>query len=127
VSKSSSFPDSMASPSPVAADLHEAIRQRAEEIYLRGGRIPGRDLENWTRAEQEIRREKEGPGRRTAVVIRVRGVQYVGEYKRESCDGYQPGEFSAGIPVPVRFSGRRMFVRRPNGKELETVIVEKIV
>ena len=27
-------------------DLHEAIRRRAEEIYIRNGKLPGRDLEN---------------------------------------------------------------------------------
>src|SRR5215472_16585305 len=33
-------------------DLHELTRLRAEAIYLRNGRIPGRDVENWTQAEQ---------------------------------------------------------------------------
>ena len=40
-------------PAP-APDQHEAIRRRAEEIYIRNGRIPGRDVENWAQAEQEI-------------------------------------------------------------------------
>jgi len=39
---------------PQPADLHEAIRRRAEEIYVRSGRIPGRDVENWAQAEREI-------------------------------------------------------------------------
>lgn len=34
-------------------DRQEAIRRRAEEIYIRNGRIPGRDNENWAQAEQE--------------------------------------------------------------------------
>ncbi len=37
-----------------------------------------------------------------------------------------PGEFDPGAPVPVRLEGDRMFVQRPNGKELETRIVQKI-
>jgi hypothetical protein len=31
-------------PNPLQ-DLHEAIRRRAEEIYFRSGKIPGRDLD----------------------------------------------------------------------------------
>ena len=30
-------------------DLNQAIRRRAEEIYERNGKRPGRDLENWAR------------------------------------------------------------------------------
>jgi len=107
-------------------DRQEAIRRRAEEIYIRNGRIPGRDLENWTQAEQEITREAaEHSLRRTAIVVKVNGVQYIGEYATDSTDGYTPGEFTKGVPVPVRFDGDKMFVKRPNGKELETRIVKK--
>lgn len=107
-------------------DVHELTRRRAEEIYIRNGRIPGRDIENWTQAEQEIREELERASRRTAIIVRVSGVQYVGEYSREDADGYTPGEFTPGVPVPVRLRGDRMFIRRPNGEVLETRIVETI-
>ena len=111
----------------VVPDRHEAIRRRAEEIYIRNGRIPGRDLDNWAQAEQEILREcGEPPTRKTAIVVRVNGAEYVGEYNPESSDGYVPGEFGAGASVPVRFHGDKMFVKRPNGKELETTIVKQI-
>lgn len=110
----------------VVTDLHETIRRRAEEIYIRNGRIDGRDLENWAQAEHEVMNEIANAPRRTAVVVRANGVQYVGEYKPESSEGYVPGEFGAGMPVPVRFEGEKMFVRRPNGRELETTIVQKI-
>jgi hypothetical protein len=123
--KTSPLPDSSA-PSPAGSDFHEAIRRRAEEIYIRNGRTPGRDTENWAQAEQEIRREATGAARRKAVVVRVNGVQYFGEYHAEACDGYQPGEFGKGNVVPVRFAGNKMFVKRSNGKELETTIVKKI-
>jgi hypothetical protein len=110
-----------------AADRHEAVRRRAEEIYVRSGRIPGRDLENWAQAEQEVLRESEArPASRKAIAVRVDGVQYIGEYNLETSDGYRPGEFGTGVAVPVRFHGNKMFVRRPNGKELETTIVQKI-
>lgn len=108
-------------------NLHEGIRRRAEEIYVRNGRIPGRDVENWTEAEQEIWREAENSGHRTAIIVKVDGVQYVGEYRADVADGYMPGEFAPGSSVLVRFDGSRMLVKRPNGKILQTEVVQKIV
>ena len=113
-------------PAPATPDLREAIRRRAEQIYIQGGSIPGRDLENWAKAEQEIRHQAEQAMRHPAVVVKVNGVQYVGEYRPETSEGYLPGELGSGTSVPVRFDGNKMFVKRPNGKELETVIVKKI-
>ena len=109
-----------------ATDLHEAIRRRAEEIYVQSGRVPGHDLENWARAEREILKQTDQQDWHTAIVVKVNGVQYVGEYRPEFADGYVPGEFGAGAPVAVRLEGGKMYVRRPNGKELETRIVRKI-
>jgi hypothetical protein len=107
-------------------DPHEAIRRRAEEIYVRNGKIPGSDLENWAQAEQEIQRESAGPEpRRTAIVVKVNGVVYIGEYDSAACD-YLPGEFGPGVAVPVRFRRGKMLLKRPNGKILETTIVKKI-
>jgi hypothetical protein len=114
------------SPVPRSSELQEAIRNRAEEIYVRKGRIPGCDLENWTQAEEEIARECGNSMRRTAIVVDVDGVQYVGEYASESCDGYQPGEFGLGQDISIRFEADKLFLKRPNGKELETTIVDKI-
>ncbi len=54
------------------------------------------------------------------------GAEYVGEYRANSADGYHPGESGPGAAVPVRFQGDKMFVKRPNGKVLETTIVKKI-
>ena len=105
-------------------DLEEAIRQRAQEIYIRNGRTPGRDMDNWAQAEQEIRRESAKPAIRRAIVVKVEGAQYIGQYNLESSEGYVPGEFGTGAPVPVRFHGDKMFVKRPNGKILETTIVK---
>ena len=107
----------------VAGDRQEAIRRRAEEIYVRNGKIPGRDMENWAQAEQEILRES--APRRTAIIVKVNGAEYVGEYDPASSEGYVPGEFGPGVAVPVRFRGDKMLVKRPNGKILETTIVNK--
>ena len=35
-------------------DRTELIRQRAYEIYLQRGRVPGRELEDWLTAEREV-------------------------------------------------------------------------
>ena len=109
-------------PTPTGS-VQEAIRRRAEEIYIRNGKIPGHDLENWAQAEREIQQESAQPVRRHAIVVRVEGTQYVGEYTPSSSGDYQPGEFTPGSPVPVVFQGEKMFVKRPNGKILETVLV----
>jgi hypothetical protein len=126
-SGSNSDPKTSRPAPPPAHYPHEAIRRRAEEIYIRNGRLPGRDLENWAQAEQEILRESAEPRvRRTAIVVRVDGSQYVGEYNAEISDGYRPGEFGPGASVPVRFHEDKMLVQRPNGKILETTIVNQI-
>lgn len=118
------FPESE-SEEGVVDDVQEAIRRRAELIYERNGKISGRDLENWMQAEYEICSEAaQHAGRRTAVVVKVDGVDYVGEYELSAADGYAPGEFAAGDPIAVRFEDDRMYVRRANGKELETRVVE---
>lgn len=108
-------------------DRHELIRRRAEEIYIRSGRLPGRDLENWAQAETEIRAEVDRSEAlcRKAVVVKVEDTEYVGEYHADDADGYAPGEFAAGDPVRIRFERDKMLIQRPNGKELETTIVKQ--
>jgi len=107
-------------------DLHAAIVRRAREIYERSGKIAGRDIENWIRAESEVLSERKHVTRLSAIVVRLNGVQYVGEFRRVSAAGYTPGEFAKGDPVPIRFEGDQMFVRRRNGKELVTRIVKQV-
>ena len=106
-------------------DQQEAIRRRAEEIYIRNGRIPGHDWENWVQAEQEIMAESARPTTRKAIVVKVNGAQYIGEYNPRSSEGYVPGEFGPGDSVAVRFRGDKMLVLRPNGKILETTLVKE--
>jgi len=111
----------------MSADLHEAIRRRAEEIFVQSGRIAGRDLENWVQAEEEIRKQgRIHVGTRGGIVIKVDGVRYIGEYSEQSGGGYQAGEFGAGDAVTVRFEGGKMYVRRRNGLELETTIMRRL-
>jgi len=39
----------------VAANLEEDIRHRAYELYVQRGRKDGHDLDDWLRAEEEIK------------------------------------------------------------------------
>jgi hypothetical protein len=111
-----------------AQELEQAIRQRAQEIYEAGGRTPGREVEDWLRAEAEVMREVAAALRRRAahIVVKIDGVTYTGEYDPESCAGYQPGEFNAGQRLRVRFEDDRMYIARPNRAELEARVVRKV-
>jgi len=104
----------------------EAIRRRATELYQRSGRAEGHDLENWCQAEAEILRETATHPVRRAVVIKLDGVVYTGEYEFTSADGYTPGEWKPGDPIPVRLAGDKLYLRRHNGRELQTTIVKRI-
>jgi|SRR5882672_1679158 len=106
--------------------LQEAIRRRATELFRKSGGIAGQDAENWYQAEAEILRESAGTPVRRAIVVNVQGVVYTGEYECTSAEGYLPGEWKPGDPVPVRLAGDRLFLRRPNGRELQTTIVKRI-
>lgn len=75
-----------------AREQQEAIRRRAEEIYIRSGRIPGRDVENWVQAESEILREaEERASRQTAVVVKVDGSSTWASTGRRPQKATRPG------------------------------------
>lgn len=108
-------------------EIEQAIRRRAEKLYEERGRVPGHQVEDWLQAEAEVLREialLQVP-KPAFVVVRFEGAAYTGEYDANRCEGYTPGEFRAGVPVEVRFAADHMYVKRPNGKELETRVVRK--
>jgi len=109
-----------------SAQLQEAIRRRATELFLKSGGIAGRDADNWYQAEAEILRESASRALRRAVVVNLQGVVYTGEYESSSADGYTPGEWKRGDSVPVRLADDKLYLRRPNGRELQTTIVKRI-
>lgn len=37
------------------ADITEAIRKKARELYEKSGRRPGRDMDNWLEAERMVK------------------------------------------------------------------------
>ena len=102
----------------------EAIRHRAQQMFEQRGCIPGHEVEDWLRAEAELRRES--ASRKSAhVVINLEAVTYTGEYDPANCDGYHPGELAPGTRTRIRLVQDRMFIQRPNGKELEATIVKR--
>jgi hypothetical protein len=105
-------------------EIEAAIRRRAQELYELRGRTPGHEVEDWLQAEAEVMRP--AAPKAAYVVVRLDGVTYAGEYDPELCDGYTPGEFRTGAPLEVRFEGDKMFVKRPNGRELEARLVRKM-
>jgi Protein of unknown function (DUF2934) len=109
-----------------SAGLLKAIRRRAAELYERSGRVEGHDAENWYQAEAEIIRESSNPRARPAVIINVQGVVYTAEYESASAEGYTPGEWKPGESIPIRFAGDKLYLRRPNGRDLETTIVKRL-
>jgi hypothetical protein len=48
------------------------------------------------------------------------------EYDAAAADDYIPGEWKAGDPAPVRSAGDKLYLGRPNGRELRTTIVTRI-
>jgi hypothetical protein len=106
--------------------VQEAIRRRATELYRRGGAVEGHDVDNWYQAEAEILRESATHPVRRAVVVNIQGVVYTGEYESTSADGYTPGEWKPGEAIPVRLAGDKLYLRRRNGRELQTTIIKRI-
>ena len=56
---------------------HDEIRRRAYEIYLEGGSLPGRELDDWLRAERELRK----------VALFTQDWNRLQQHRRDSGDG----------------------------------------
>jgi len=56
---------------------HDEIRRRAYEIYLEGGCLPGRELDDWLRAERELRK----------VALFTQDWNRLRQHRRDSGDG----------------------------------------
>lgn len=106
-------------------DLEQAIRRRAQELYQQRGCVDGHQLEDWLQAEAEIRARHSSASDFARIALNIGAFRYVGEYNTALSGDYHRGEFKAGDPIHVRFAGDRLFLRRPNGVELEIRIIEK--
>ena len=56
---------------------HDEIRRRAYELYLEGGSLPGRELDDWLRAERELRK----------VALFTQDWNRLQQHRRDSGDG----------------------------------------
>ena len=56
---------------------NDEIRRRAYEIYLEGGSLPGRELDDWLRAERELRK----------VALFTQDWNRLEQHRRNSADG----------------------------------------
>jgi hypothetical protein len=106
--------------------MQDAIRRRATELFERSGSVPGHDVENWCQAELEILKEQATQLLRPAVVIKFEGVLYTCEYEPDSAGTYTPGEWTPGDPVALHIAGDKVYLRRHNGKQLETTITSRV-
>ena len=104
-------------------EVENAIRRRAQQLYEQRGRALGHEVEDWLQAESEVLRPADFPPAPAYLQVRLNGVVYTGEYDRNHCGGYVPGEISRNAQVELRFAGEKMFLKRGNGVELETRIV----
>jgi len=50
---------------PGVPPIIEEIRQRAHEIFMARGGTPGNELDDWLRAEQELKQERAGTNTNT--------------------------------------------------------------
>ena len=107
------------------SDPRHAIRPRAQGRQ-EGGEQGELDLEDCNEAEAEVLRESGTCQTRASVVINLEGVVYTGEYDFATSGDYMAGEWQAGDRITVRLAGDRMYLRRPNGRELETQVVKRI-
>ena len=60
------------------------------------------------------------------ISVEIGEVTYVGSYWPRTVWSYSPTEFIVNDPIEVRIDGKHMFVKRPNGKELKTTIIQRI-
>ncbi len=68
-------------------DLHEEIAKLAYELYEKGGRLEGRDLENWCEAERIVLarsawKEKPGSEKAETPVKREKADKDAGKVKK---------------------------------------------
>lgn len=59
------------------------------------------------------------------VVVRLQDTLYTTEYTPRHREDTLPDDWTADADVQARLSKRRLFVKRPNGYEIELVIVKR--
>ncbi len=104
--------------------IHEAIAQRAREIWQERGCTDGHAESDWAGAEAQVRAELAASEHRyRLILVKAGGVLYTGEYDPHTTSGYRPGEIQPGSPVSVHLEDDRIRVKLPDGKELNARVV----
>ena len=103
----------------MAPSTQQRIHRRAQQLFENHGSIPGHDIEYWLRAEAEIKAENKA----AFVLVKLNGITYTSQYDPNNCAGYTPGEFHPGDTICVRRDDLNLYLKRPNGAELQTRIV----
>jgi hypothetical protein len=108
-------------------ELRKAIARRARELWEQRGRVDGHAEEDWLQAEAEVlQSQKHAASPKTSfIMVKFAGSLYTAAYDPEHCDGYRPGELRKGAPVAIRLTADRLYLKRPNGQELEARILKK--
>jgi HSP20 family molecular chaperone IbpA len=87
------------------AEIHNSIARRAFEIYEHEGKIPGRDLENWFRAEAELLHPVD------ITIADEKGVMVL----RAEVPGFNAQELAVRVePTRLSIAGRRAFFESRN-------------
>ena len=58
--------------------------------------------------------------------VQIGDMIYVGSYWPRWRWSYTPTDFVENEPVEVKFEGKHMYIKRPNGKELKTEIIRRV-
>ena len=107
--------------------IHEAIAQRAREIWHERGCTEGHAAEDWAQAEAEVRAQLAAGFQHShrLIVVRAGGVLYTGEYDPQAC-AYHPGELEPGSPISVHLEDDQMRLTLADGRELEARVVRAL-
>ena len=65
--KEETFRETPTAPIVNDREIHQAIAEKAHELYEKGGRRHGHDLEDWLEAEQRVLSERKGEKKLTSI------------------------------------------------------------
>jgi hypothetical protein len=58
--------------------------------------------------------------------VQLGDMVYVGSYWPRTRWSYSPTDFIVNDPVQVKIDGKHMYLKRPDGKELKTTVIQRI-